>query len=540
MKKHFLNIFPYIALVLMIVLPWFFQRGGLFFTDMVWGPQSTIFGVELRGYYDIFEKFYIAFVFAIVLFGGWRIAKSLTGDKAIIFLASAFALFNPFVYDRAMYGQFGIVLAYGLFLASFGYLIKTLSQAEDYTEPRGRFLLLSAVFAGLAISRAPHFVFLNGLVYFVFLVLILFKEKRGKIPKILGFFLLSGLVILVINFNLVKAFFVGDSQFGEFVTTGITQQDLEIFKTRGDNFFEVAKNIVSMTGFWGSEQFRYASPQGRGGFFGLSFYLLLFPILVLGFITGFKSKEEKKFQWGLIFIYLVVFILTIGIALPVARQITLWLFDNIPFYSGLREPQKWVAVIVAVYEVLFAIGLKKIFQEQVVLEYKKIAVFLFTVFVIAQAQLLIWGAFGQVKSVQYPKDWYEVNEVIKSESYKVESRECDGKILFLPWHLYMSFNWIGNIVNMPAQVFFDCPVISGTNMEAGGIYDNSLDQKSKKISAWILAKGKTDLLENNEFSIDYVVLAKEVDWQNYGWLDENSETELFKETTTLKVYRVKN
>lgn len=531
--KRFLNILPYIGLVLLIVLPWFFHRGGLFFTDMVWGPQSTLLGAKLGAYFDIFEKLYISFIFSIVLFAGWRIAKSLTDDKAILFLSSAFALFNPFVYDRTMYGQLGIVFAYGLFLASFGYLL------SFYFKEQKRDLFFSAVFFGLSISQALHFVFISGFVYFVFFILILLKQKDKKNwLKIFAFFILAGLIISAINFSFVKSLFFKDSQVGEFISNAITQKDLEAFKTRGDNFFEVIKNIASMNGFWGSEQFRYTPLQDKGGFFGLTFYLLLFPILVLGFISYLKEKKERKFFWGLIFIYIASFVLAIGIALPGFRQFTLWLFDNVPFYSGLREPQKWLAVIVAVYEIFLVYGLKAIFKEKVVLEYKSIAVFLLTIFIIAQAQLLVWGALGQVKPVNYPRDWQEVNEFIKSESYQVESQKCDGKILFLPWHLYMSFNWIGNIVNTPARIFFDCPVISGTNMEAGQIYDNSLSEEGKKVSAWIYVKGEGELLKDEKMNIKYIILAKEVDWLNYNWLDERPEVELIEETETLKVYNI--
>ena len=122
-----------------------------------------------------------------------------------------------------------------------------------------------------------------------------------------------------------------------------------------------------------------------------------------------------------------------------------------------------------------------------------------------------------MRVVDYPQDWYEVNEFIKLESYKVESGRCQSIILFLPWHLYMSFKWIGHIVANPSVRFFECPVLYGKNMEFGGIYSQTLDEEQKKVEDWLRSFGRTDLLIKNELNIGHIVLAKEVDWQNYLW-----------------------
>jgi len=135
--KKIINLLPYVGLVAVIVLPWFLGSGYLFFTDMSWGPNIVLphwtsgwFYLSLLikglGFFisvDLLQKLFISAVLGAVLFGGYRIARSLTQDKMIWFLASAFALFNPFVYDRLMYGQIGVILAYGFFLACFGCLL---------------------------------------------------------------------------------------------------------------------------------------------------------------------------------------------------------------------------------------------------------------------------------------------------------------------------------------------------------------------------------------------------------------------------------
>lgn len=538
------HLFPYLFLILLIVLPWFLRSGYLFFTDWVWGPNLKIPKFTESGFYfgfiskilgslfplDFAQKIFLALILGVVLFGGYKIAQNFTKNKAILFLGSAFALFNPFVYDRLMYGQVGIILGYGFFLAAFGYLI------SFYFGPLNKKqLFLGSVFTGLSILFVPHFVFFIGLVYLIFGILILTRNRSSKqnLLKIAKYSLLTALIIVVINFNWLLGVVTGSSQMERFVKEIITEQDLGAFKTVGGTKLGVIENVFLMSGFWGIEQFRYESLQNIKGNWGRSFYFLL-PIIILGLIYNFKYKEKRGLNIGLILIYFVAFVLALGIALPITAKITLWLFNNVPFYKGLREPQKWVAVMIAVYEVLLVCGLTVLSKKKVVVKNKELLTFLLTFVIILQAPLMVWGGAGQVRPIEYPKDWYEVDKLI------IQETNCESKILFLPWHLYMGFNWIGNIVANPSANFFKCSVIYGKNMEFGGIFGHSTDPDEREVEKWVLNVGRTNLLEENKLNISYIILAKEVDWQNYLWLSNHPNVEFVKETENLIVYKVKN
>ncbi len=546
MKQRILQLAPYFAVVLAITGDWFFKPGYLFFTDMSWGPNIVLPVWTSFSFYfwavikelsflisvDLLEKLFLTGVFGVILFGGYKIAQSFSKNKIILFLGSVFALFNPFVYDRLMYGQAGIILGYGFFLAAFGYLI------SFYFGPLNKKqLFLGSVFAGLSILFAPHFVFFLGLTYFVFVILIflkLFSERRKEnLLKVSQYLLLGVLIVVLINFNWLFGIVTGSSQMERFVKETVTKQDLEAFQTRGENKLEVIENVFLMSGFWGIEQFRYEPLQNIKENWGRSFYFLL-PLIILGLIYNFKDKEKRRLNIGLILIYFVAFVLALGIALPITAKITLWLFNNVPFYKGLREPQKWVAVLVAVYEILLVCGLTVLSKKKIVVKNKELLAFLLTFVIILQAPLMAWGGAGQVSPIEYPTDWYEVDKLI------VQETNCESKILFVPWHLYMSFNWIGSIVANPSAKFFKCPVIYGKNMEFGGIFGHSTDPDEREVEKWVLNVGRTDLLEENKFNISYIILAKEVDWQNYLWLDNHPNVEFVKETENLIVYKVKN
>ncbi|MBI2652580.1 hypothetical protein HYX00_03895 [Candidatus Woesearchaeota archaeon] len=145
---------------------------------------------------------------------------------------------------------------------------------------------------------------------------------------------------------------------------------------------------------------------------------------------------------------------------------------------------------------------------------------------------MLWQLFA---SLDYPKDWYEINNYLNIDKQ-------DFNVLFLPWHLYMDFKWIPNqdkrIAN-PANSFFDKPVIQGDNMEVGTIYSSSNPPRSKYIES--LIKNKSITGSNLKIlNVKYVILAKEVDYKNYMYLNNQSDLYLIKETENLYLFKNKN
>ena len=232
-------------------------------------------------------------------------------------------------------------------------------------------------------------------------------------------------------------------------------------------------------------------------------------------------------------LFLISVILAAGIRIPVGRELTYFLFNHLPLYKGLRESQKWVSVTSAMYLIFLSLGLRELFATKIVQRNAFSMKFFIGAIIVMQAPLLLFGFVGQVKPIQYPNDWYAANDAIVRDS------GCSGAILFLPWHMYMSFSWIGKIVANPAPSFFQCPVISGTDMEWGGIYDNSQSVQGREFIEWFESKGKNDILLNDKtLNIKYIVLAKELDWQNYAWIDTLPKVTLFQDTATLRVYKI--
>jgi hypothetical protein len=545
---------------LFIIGPLFFAKGYLFFTDFVWGPHLTydwtgavfltnvvIKGLSLVLSVDLIEKLYITLCLGLVLWGGKKIAGLFLKKQWLVFVASLFALFNPFVYDRAMYGQYGVVGAFGLMLLGIGFLLEYLDKKQT------RQILLAGISFAFAVQFAPEFFFFIAAFYlFVFLPMFFAEkhgssvstdddkknvdgDKRGMLAEIIKISVIIIVIALALNANWLIGSAIGRSGAGGLVSNGITTQDLVAFQTSGKTGGDALADVLMMSGFWGKDQFRYADLTTFANNWGRSFFLLL-PIILWGFVAGLRSKE-KKYRYltvGSALLFIVSVVLAAGIRIPVGREVTYFLFNHLPFYKGLRESQKWVSLVTAIYLIFLSSGLWEFFSTKFIQRHAIVMKCFVGAVIVMQAPLLLFGFGRQVVPTSYPSDWYAVND------YIVRDSGCAGTTLFLPWHLYMSFSWLGKIVVNPAPSFFECPVVSGSDMEWGGIYDNSESPEGRAIEQWLSTGGATDLLRNGAFNVRYVILAKELDWGSYAGMNSNPELKLVMETPMLKVYKVES
>src|SRR4029077_7235727 len=114
--------------------------------------------------------------------------------------------------------------------------------------------------------------------------------------------------------------------------------------------------------------------------------------------------------------------------------------------------------------------------------------------------------------------------------------------LFLPWHLYMSYSFIHNqnkIVASPAPTFFSTRILASTNSEADGIATpNNPDQIA--VSALVIAGAEghwSSVLAQQ--GIKYILLAKDLDWATYAYLDSEPGVTKIDDFGSILVYSVK-
>ncbi|MFA6995153.1 MAG: hypothetical protein WC249_01955 [Patescibacteria group bacterium] len=550
----------YALVILAIIAPWFLKPGYLFMTDMVWGPKINLdwtgswflFNLLVKSLSFIFpidflEKIFISGVLILILLGGSLLTKTIlefdevemavpaAPARGLVFILSLFALFNPFVYDRALYGQFGVILSYGCLLFVAAYLLRVYRNLDFKS------LYAAAIFTALALLFSVHFIFLLAPFYILFLGALFLKRQEikagGKSKKFWLALFFSFLIVLIINANWLLAIAVKASPLATFVQQGITAQDLAAFQTAGKTPLQTFTNVLLMSGFWGKDQFRYfdltTAPNWQFSF------IFLAPVIFYGVYLSFRrrSRREKIMSAVLLVIFSLAVYLAVGIKSPLTGGLTIFLYNYLPLYKGLREPQKWVAVIIPIYLFYLTLGTRRLKDSKLISKNIPVSAFIFSAVIIMAAPSLFWSFNRQAVPTPYPQDWYSVNQLLLNRS--AQSYGCNDRILFLPWHMYMSFNWVGKIIANPASTFFSCPVLSGTNMEWGGIYDNSRSVDGAAVSAWLAAQGKSGSPVLSVTPIRYIILAKELDFRSYLWINNLSYIRPLLETPTLLVYEIK-
>jgi hypothetical protein len=559
-QKNRIPYLTYSALALFVLFP-LIKPGFIFAMDMVFAPH-----IKLSEQFDLLNAFLYLLNFILpsqviqkillflVLFLAGLGMHRLIPSKSVWpkYFAGIFYIFNPFVYSRFLYGHLFVLLAY----AFFPFAIKSIFNFFK-TPNWQNFLKLCLWFLLVGIVNL-HGIAMLILFFIVALAFFAIKEKnRRKILELLTFSLLA--ILLCVSW--LTFFKISGSDITQNIE-GFNKKDLEAFQTVGDKTFGLPLNVLSLYGFWGDAQNQYVVQKA----FVPWWPVLIVVILILvgwGIFVSLKiplnppftkgettlrspsTSSRTKFrldnlQWKtgiFLFTSVISFILALGIAWKPLAPLNQFLYDHIPFYYSFREPQKFVALLCLAYTFLGAIGIQDVLRRLKQKERKilhGIAAGFFVILPFLYSSGLFWGFHNQLYTTHYPQEWYEVNDLLNQD-------QKNFRVLFLPWHLYMHFDFAGKVIANPAPKFFDKEIIAGDNTQLGDIETHSFRPESKYIEE-ILQRRKTirDLGKKLvPLNIKYVILAKEVDYIYYTktFLDRQNDLEVIYEKGNLKVYQ---
>lgn len=440
---------------------------------------------------------------------------------------------NPFVYVRFLAGHWLILLAYSI----MPFAVKSFLDFLD-TQNKNNLIRASLLIA-LTGALNTHILALLILVYLIFLVFKLYQIKNevGAVKNLLKSLAILAALYLLLSLYWLLPLFTANAT----VINQISQADIYAFAT-GISAFNAVFTIASMYGFW-REGYIYAKD------FIPYWYLLFFFILFLaihGFISNNKSKVLGLPVRALGVTAVVAVILGSGIHGPFSSLFE-FLFNNTFFFKGLRDSQKFAALIALSYSYLGALGVaefEKIIHNparraNAYEKCKKTAALVIVTMALIVPFIYSFTLFnnfwGQLEPTDYPKDWYETNELLNKDPQ-------DFNVLFLPWHLYMDFKWIPNAqkrIGNPASSFFDKPIIQGENAEINLIYSQSTNPAQRYVES--LLSNKDKITNFGELiiplNVKYVLLTKEVDYKEYSFLFNQTDLELIKETENFYIFK---
>jgi len=575
--KKYLPHFAFTAIVLAVMLP-LYQSGFVFLLDMIFTPNLDL-GNYLKGEslsaslpitiliklfsfilpLEIIQKIILSLVLFLPGFFMYKLAKLFLPMKWAV-LSGVFFMLNPYVYERFLAGHWYVLLGYAFFPLLVKFFLEFLEKSNNKNFLK--FALLFSVFPILSLHWAYisfWFLILLGIVYFavrnknsVFVIpakagiqdSTMFDDKhlegashyRIVFQTFIKYIACSIILFLTINSFWLVGFLSSSGAYYKF-----SLNDFKAFATQSDPTFGVFFNVLSLYGFWNVDYFSAKD----------FFQFWWIPTLIILFFTGYgiyklclgryepslvpkiDASEDSRRPMAqilcltLTIAFIPIVLLSVGYGSEITKPIINFLYEFLPGFKGLRETEKLVGLLAFSYAILFSTGgfffakkLKYVFP-----------LFLLIPFLVAWPML--WGFSGQVKTSDYPKSWYQANETLKQDE--------NNKLLFLPWHGYprLSFAGYRRIAN-PAPRFFQAETVFGKNIDNAyllecdqGIWDKKMFQ---------LLQGFETLDENIDFlrsqGITHILLAKEADYERYGFLKKSKQLEKVLETDDVVLWKV--
>jgi hypothetical protein len=235
-------------------------------------------------------------------------------------------------------------------------------------------------------------------------------------------------------------------------------------------------------------------------------------------------------------------VLEAGVAEPHTAPLVRWLDTVFPPYRGMRDSGKWASMLALVYAQLIPLGiigigdgLRGLFKSRSRRDGgRAIVAGVALALPLYYGNGLLFGMHGEIKPSQYPAGWYTADRVMLADPRH-------DRALFLPWHLYLHLSFVRNVNSVianPAPGFFSIPVVVSDDPQVTGIGPPPTDDQLA-IQALVNSGPAGDwgnvLVSRN---IGYVVLAKEVDWENFQYLDHQTGLLRVADYGSLVLYRV--
>lgn len=437
----------------------------------------------------------VAGVAAGCLTGGSRLVRTATGLVYAI---------NPFVFERLAVGQLGLLAGYAL----LPWAVRALLQVQPVPVYVARAALWWAALGALSV----HFVWIVGV-----LALSVALVRRGAV--LLPLALTAGLTAVLSSYLLF-------AQLGQARPVSVGATDVAAYATRGDPHYGRYVNVLGLYGFWRQGP-RLPKDVVRVWPLILAAILLL---AVFGAWSALRDPCRRSLASVLLLSGTAGYFLALGTQGPTGWFFR-FLFDHLPLFQVMREPQKFLCLTALAYAVLFGWGAQQLLVWSTDRALKVALTVLVVSLPLAYSPTFVNGLSGQVTGVNVPAGFPRADRLMG-----------DGPehILALPWHQYLSFPWTGRVVANPAPVLFHRNVIIGDNVELPGVYTTSTSTRSAYLqSLYATGAGQSDFGSKvARLGVRYVAVAKTLDWQSFDWLRAQSDLRVDLDTPDLTVYEV--
>lgn len=444
---------------------------------------------------------------ALAVAGAWLSMGRLVGGRLRRRLpAGLLYAVNPLVFERVFAGHVAYLLAYALLPLAVASLLEAVESRRlaDVSRP----VIWTAVLVGMG----SHFAWIVAVVCTALLV----HRRSGRT--------LGRLVAFGVGTGLTSAYLVVPLV-GRPAPITVGPGDLAAFRTVGDPQLGLFANVAGLYGFW-----RRDAPLPKDDVAGWSFFLVAIILVVAaGAYRARRVPEHRHLVAVVATAGLLGYFLALGDQGPTG-PVFRWLFVHLPGFAVMREPQKFVALVALAYAVLFGFGADSVISGTGRHWGKVAAGAAIAALPLSYTPTLFFGLAGRISVSAYPDSWTAADRLMG---------DAPGRALFLPWHQYLSFPFTGRIIANPADGAFRRDVIAGDNVELATVPTASRSTRSAYLE-FLYANGPGlcsfgDLV--SPLGVEYVLLARTVDWGDYAWLDLQVDLEKVLDSPEIVLYR---
>lgn len=529
------------------ILSPFLSPGYVLVTDMVFGPRAPVAGLygfsPFLGGGSALTALQVAadsimpgwviqkvFLFLIFFLSGYSM-YAFTGREMgpARYYASFLYMVNPFIYARMLAGAWALMFAYALLPLAFLSFIRLTSGGGANVRTFRNSFLAASLFTIVSVFDIHTFALL---VFLAILYCVASAAFKGRSWMSFTRALAIPLLMFASMFMLFNLYWlVASPGSSGSILGGFTFLDAIAFASRPTILNNTMLSVAAMYGFFRSG---YAYPTDVYPWL-LSLFILFLFLAVFGVLSNWRHRTRGPLVLCLAAALVISIALATGISSPLTSGLYTYLFNNLPFFNGFREPQKFVAIAVLAYSYLGALGIYEIEQylrgsdpartkkmmERTVEIASVVIIIVALISPFAYSYMEINGFNGQLTNVQYPQSWYRAESIMAGNS-------TDYSVLVLPWHTYMYYNWSGTKFASPFNQFFTQNVISGgTNSYVGG--EGAIQSGTDEVVVQALAQRGNITHFGNIISLldaKYVFLTKSADYQDYSFLYSQADLRL--------------
>ncbi len=441
------------ALLALAVCAPLFTTGYVLSYDMVWVPHLDLDRPEIWGLGSALPRAVpsdavaalpgalvpAAVVQRIVLFAALvvlaiGVARLLRERPLAAQLAGAtFAVWNPFVAERLVLGQWPLLIA----TAALPWLVAALLGDDG---PRWGVVVLAL--AGTALTPA------TGLMGVTIAAI---AAWRTRVSRVL-------VLAALLNAPWIAAGLVHSGGRSD-------PAAVALFELQGEGHFGRLGSALTLGGIWNSE----VVPTSRTLVLAVVLAAVIGLVIVIGLVTMWSDDRRLLGVLGSAG--------AIGLVVALAGWLIPGLVERIvadvPGGGLMRDGTRWLALLVPLQAVAFGVGVCGLLERAKAWA-TPIAV-LGVLLPLAALPDLAWGVGGRLEPTSYPASWASARQAIAKS-------DAAGDILVLPFSAYRRPSWNHDTpVFDPAGRFFDRTTVTNDELEVSGLPIRGEDPRARTI-----------------------------------------------------------